>query len=154
MDIGKVFPSRYLKVADLKGKDVTAMIKEVKLEAVGKGQDSKPVAYFKGTDKGLVLNITNSKRIAAIAGSEDTDDWTGHKVTLYPTETEFQGDVVECIRVRLPKYSKPDPVKKPVKAKKVQEPEPDDPIPEPPSDVDVSADHDELDADEDPFDGV
>lgn len=133
MDIGKVFPGRYIKVGDLDGRDVVVTIKDVKLESVGQGQQSKPVAYFKGTDKGLVLNVTNSKRIATIAGSNNTDDWRGTKITLYGTETEFQGDVVECIRVRVQKREAPpvmDAIKKRTRRKAAStEPEPDDPIP-------------------------
>jgi len=152
MDIAKVFPGRYIKVGDLDGRDVVVVIKEVKLESVGQGQQSKPVAYFKGTDKGLVLNVTNSRRIAAIARSDDTDDWRGTKITLYGTETEFQGDVVECIRVRIPKVDKkpePAPKKQRAKAKTVEEL--DTPIPPPaePADEPESADHDSADDDED-----
>lgn len=131
-DIDKIFPSRYLKAADLDGREITVTIKDVKLENVGQTKDSRPVLYFRGTNKGLVLNVTNSKRIATMVGSKDTDDWEGHRIILYPTETEFQGDTVDCIRVKAPKGvtgngAKPA-VKKAKKTKPVVE-EPDDPIP-------------------------
>jgi len=159
MDIGKVFPGRYIKVGDLDGRDVVVVIKDVKLESVGQGQQSKPVAYFRGTDKGLVLNVTNSKRIAAIAGSNNTDDWRGTKITLYGTETEFQGDVVECIRVRVQKREAPpilETIAKKRRKPRSTEPEPDDPIPPPaeptePVDDAVTFDTDDL---EDPFSGA
>jgi len=150
-DIGKIFPSRYLKCSDLHGREITVTIKEIKVENVGQKKDMKPVAYFKNADKGMVLNVTNSKRIAMIAGSTDTDDWPGHKIVLYPTETEFAGEQVECIRVRSPKPAQTDAVapavKKPKKVAKPVLPEPDDPLPE-----HVEADEEEEVRDIDPDD--
>lgn len=160
MDIGRAFPSKYLKAADLGSGDVAVTIKEVRIEAVGQTKQDKPILYFKGAPKGLVLNQTNSKRIASIARSNDTDDWKGVKIVLYSTETEFQGDTVDCIRVRLQKSksaaSESVPVTKrnatkPIKSK---EPEPDDPIPDFPDEEPESADHDDPEPDEDPFSGA
>jgi hypothetical protein len=141
-NIGDMFPSRYLKCGDLDGREVTVTIEAVKIENVGQTKEAKPVLFFKGASKGMVLNRTNSKRIETIAGSSDTDDWTGKRIVLYPTETEFAGEVVECIRVRaISQPSKPaKPTKaaaKPQKKAKVVEPEPDDPLPEPGETADV-----------------
>lgn len=134
-DIGKLFPSRYLKVGDLDGREVTVTIKGVKMENVGQTKELRPVIYFKGTNKGMVLNVTNSKRIAKITNSSDTDDWSGHKIILYPSETEFQGETVECLRVKGQKKDaaveaiNERPAKKARGGKKSSEPEPDDPMP-------------------------
>jgi hypothetical protein len=59
-----------------------------------------PVVYFRGKDKGVVLNKTNGNKIAALVGSKDTEDWAGCQIRLYATETEFGGETVECIRVK------------------------------------------------------
>lgn len=99
-NINDAFPSSYLKAADLKGKPVALTIKEVKLQDVG--DDRKLVVYFKGTEKSLVLNKTNANSIAVVTGSEDTDDWTGKKITLYPMKTEYQGKRVPAIRIEEP----------------------------------------------------
>ena len=79
------------------------VIRGVKEEEVGRDKDTKPVLYFKGKEKGLVLNKTNSRTITKIIGTEETEDWTGREIVLYPTETEFAGEMVDCIRVRAPK---------------------------------------------------
>jgi hypothetical protein len=50
----------------------------------------------------MPLNMTNWDSVAAIAG-DDTDDWPGHRVELYPTTTTLRGNTVECTRVRAPK---------------------------------------------------
>lgn len=95
----QLYPSRYLKESDLRGRDVTVTIKRVDIVKIG--DDTKPVAFFEGKDKGLVLNKTMFNAIAKATGELDSDNWGGHRITLYPTETEFKGDTVACIRVRL-----------------------------------------------------
>lgn len=104
MNVNDAFPSKTLKASDLGNNLVTVTISHVEVEAMGRGKDAetKPVVYFAGKSKGLVLNKTNAKRIVEITGSPDTDHWKGHAITLYATETEFQGETVDCIRVKTP----------------------------------------------------
>lgn len=121
-----LFPSLYLREADLKGKDVTLTIEAVQLETLqmaGGRAETRPVVYFvetakkaetlpfedtkkmkdntsrKTTEKRLVLNKTNTKSIMKMHGNE-TDTWTGKKVTLYPTTTKFGKEMHTCIRIR------------------------------------------------------
>ena len=103
MRISEAFPSKYLKATDLQDRPVTLEISHVAEVDVGTASDPqvKPVLYFKGKDKGLVLNKTNASTIASKYGDE-CDDWTGHLVEIFPTTTQFQGKTVECIRVRIP----------------------------------------------------
>jgi hypothetical protein len=101
MNINGAFPSKWLKAADI-ADDTTLEIAGVDMEDVAGDGEAKPVVYFTGSDKGLVLNKTNSTAIAGLYGVE-TEDWVGKAVTLFPTQTEFQGKPVECIRVRLKK---------------------------------------------------
>lgn len=95
----QLYPSRYLKESDLKGHEVTVTIEKVEIVKVG--EDTKPVAHFEGKEKALVLNKTMFNAIAKATGELDSDNWAGHRITLYPTETEFKGETVACIRVRL-----------------------------------------------------
>jgi len=97
MDINGVFPSKYLKAADLQGRDVQVVMANVRIEDIGDGD--KPVLYFQGKEKGLVLNKTNANNIAILYGSE-TNNWIGKPVTLYSAWVDFQGRSVEAIRVR------------------------------------------------------
>lgn len=113
MNINTAFPSKYLKADDC-DEDVIVTITKVTMEDIGQGgkKESKPIVFFKEVTKGLVLNKTNAKMIAKMAGDDDTDHWTGVKVRLIATEVEFQGDLVMAIRVRSvskPKVSKPAP---------------------------------------------
>jgi hypothetical protein len=98
MRISAAFPSTYLKAADLQGRTVPVAIDRVELEEIG--GEHKPILYFQGKEKGLVLNKTNANNIAAVYG-DDTDDWIGGGIQLFPTMVDFQGRSVEAIRVRV-----------------------------------------------------
>ncbi len=94
----------YLFAFDLHGKDVTVTIDRVtagELTALGGRKSKKPLCFFReGKEKKpLAMNSTNCKTVAAMYGN-DTDDWIGKRITLYPTTTTMAGETVECIRVR------------------------------------------------------
>ena len=98
MDIQAAFPSTWIKASDLQGREVRVIIDRVIVEDVG--NEHKPVIYFQGKDKGLVLNRTNANAIAEMYGHE-TDGWTGKPIVIFPTQTDFQGRIVPAIRVKL-----------------------------------------------------
>lgn len=113
MNINTAFPSKYIKAAEVPEEGLALVIDRVDVEDVdGKGTH-KPVAYFRKAKKGLVLNVTNAKKIASLLGSQDTEEWAGKPVTLYQSETEYAGDTVACIRVRGAKAAAPKPEPKP-----------------------------------------
>lgn len=99
MRVSEAFPSQYLKAADLQEKQAAVQVERVDFEQIG--DDRKPVVYFKGKEKGLVLNKTNANNIAAVYGDE-TDDWLGADLVLFPTMVDFQGRSVPAIRVKIP----------------------------------------------------
>lgn len=99
MDYEQLFPGRFIKSADLAGRDVTLEIKAVRSEDI----DGKPKAIltFKGTKKELVMNRTNAESIKLMFGRE-TDEWIGKKVTFFPDTIAdpFNGGSTKAIRVR------------------------------------------------------
>lgn len=99
MRVSQAFPSNYLKAADLQDRAVRVTISGYKMEAIG--EDQKPVIYFKGKEKGLVMNKTNANNIAAEYG-DDMDNWQGKDIVLFSAWVDFQGKSVEAIRVRKP----------------------------------------------------
>lgn len=99
-NINTAFPSTYLKASDLGGREVVVTIDHVSFESVGRDREMKAVVHFQGKDKGMVLNKTNARKIAQLAGTDETDDWGGVKIKIYPTETEFGGETVDCIRIK------------------------------------------------------
>jgi hypothetical protein len=54
------------------------------------------------------MNKTCARVIKKAFGPE-TDSWVGKRIELYPTTCESFGDVVECIRVRIPNGSRSTP---------------------------------------------
>lgn len=116
MKIGSAFPGQYIKAADLQGKRVQVVIDRVEMEDIG--GETKPVLHFRGKERGLVLNKTNANAIWGITGSDETDEWGGVTVVLYPSKTDFQGKRVDCIRIDAPAQ--------PVKRQAAPRPEPVD----------------------------
>jgi hypothetical protein len=106
----QIFPSKYLKEPDLRGRDVQVTIDFA--ERVTLNQKPALLLHFQGKDKGLVINTTLYDQIVAATGEDDTDDWKGHTITLFPTTTEYQGKSMPVVRVRAQKPSgngKPQP---------------------------------------------
>lgn len=99
-NVNDYFPSNYLKASDLQGRELVVTIERVEFEAVGRDREMKAVVYFQGKQKGVVLNKTNAKKIIEISGSALTEEWPGTPIKIYPTETEFGGETVDCIRIK------------------------------------------------------
>lgn len=94
-------PSKWLKAKDLDGKPHLVTIKRFSVEKIG--DTDGPVVRFAEFDKSFGLNITNGQTIENITGSPDPKNWIGKRVVIYPTETDYAGSRVACIRVRAPK---------------------------------------------------
>ena len=124
----EAFPSRFFKAADITEEGLPLKIAKVEQEKVGPDQELKWVLYFKGHDKQLVLNGTNWDLIAAALREEDSDNWIGKTIELYPTQTQFGKKMVDCIRVR---RFRPAPAAsaRPAKAAPDGDPDLDDEIP-------------------------
>ncbi len=108
-DYESIFPSKYFKAADLDGQPKLVIISRWATEEVGKQRDHKPVLYFQGEDKALVCNVTNARTIAKILDTRDIDAWIGKEIVLYPTTTEFAGEMMDCIRVARKGAKPPQP---------------------------------------------
>src|SRR5690349_18637485 len=108
MRISSAFPGQYLKAADLQGREVTVTMDHVKQEDIG--GDHKPVLYFTGKERGLVLNKTNANNISYLYGDE-TEQWHGKPIILYAAMVDFQGKSVAAVRVKPPKTNgRADPI--------------------------------------------
>jgi hypothetical protein len=99
--------SKYMKASDLAGKEVTVKIRLSEVETLktldGK-ENTKAVLYFEPPHgkKGLPLNVTNLDSVYEITGETDTDDFVGHKITLYPTKATMGGKIHDAIRIKAP----------------------------------------------------
>ena len=97
--VAEAFPSSFLRAADLNNRTVKVAINKVIFEEIGKDKDKKPVMYFNGVKKGLVLNKTNAVTIAAMHGDQ-MEAWTGKEIEIFSMMVPFQGQNVAAIRVR------------------------------------------------------
>ncbi|MDR3634386.1 MAG: hypothetical protein P4L84_11325 [Isosphaeraceae bacterium] len=101
--ISEEFASNYLKPEDLGEEDKVftideAEIVEFKDRETGSVQKKVKVT-FRESDKALLLNATNRNTLVTLYGDE-TDEWEGKRITLYPSEVAFGGKLVPCIRVK------------------------------------------------------
>jgi hypothetical protein len=102
-----MYPRRYAIGEDLQGKPITLTIEKISREKMHPQPNSpeveKWVAYFKEARKGVVLNRTVAYQIAEFLGSEETDDWIGKRITLYPQPMTVAGRKVTAIRAQAAK---------------------------------------------------
>jgi hypothetical protein len=102
MRISDIFPSKYVRAADLNGRTITLTIKELRVEDMTNHsgeKERKPVLYFEKATKGLVLNRTNALIIAGLYGDE-SDAWRGKRISIYPARVKAFGQMQDAIRVR------------------------------------------------------
>jgi hypothetical protein len=101
VDWDELYPGRFIKASDLKGKNVTLTIASVDLEELegDKGKQIKGVVGFEKTEKQLALNKTNGICLKEMFGKK-VQGWVGKRVTLMPST--WNGD--DCIRI----YGSPD----------------------------------------------
>lgn len=123
MTRNQVYPSRWLKAADLSPDGEQITIREVTVEEIGEEREKKPVMSFDELDKELVVNMTNWTSIEELTGENDSDKWAGHAIKLVRVRVPFGGKNVEAIRVEPadPKPRRSLPAKaKPAKAKQAE----------------------------------
>jgi hypothetical protein len=98
MNYEAMFPSRFLKAADLQGKDQTVKIGGIKLEKMPDGK-VKGIVTFEGTDKEWLLNRSNAEALKLMWGVE-TNEWLHKRVTLCTRQIDAFGKSVPAIRVK------------------------------------------------------
>lgn len=96
VDWDELYPGRFIKAGEFKGKKPTLTIAAVKIEELvgDKGPQIKGVIGFKETDKSWALNKTNGICLRDMFGRH-VQEWVGKRVTLYAALWDGE----ECIRV-------------------------------------------------------
>src|SRR5262249_6354013 len=85
-------------------------------------EQRKMVLTFRETKKVLTVNVTNWDMIVLITGQEDSNNWAGHAIELYPDTTRVKSETKPCIRVRSPEQ----PELKPANVRPIPPYAPDD----------------------------
>lgn len=89
-DFDELYPGRFIKSGDLKGKDWTLTIARVYREELeGAKKERKGVLAFQETQKELVLNRTNGECIKAMFG-RSLPGWIGKRITIYPAKIQSE----------------------------------------------------------------
>ena len=87
------------------GQTVSVLIERIDFQTVHPrpGQEEiKPVMYFKGKQKGLILTNTNQDFLRTTFGDEITACY-GQRVTLHPVHKTVAGRDIDTILLALPK---------------------------------------------------
>ena len=103
-DFELMYPGRYIKGVEVKaaGRPVTLTIKRIepRHELKGKKGDTsefKPCLFFVETEKGAVLNRTNSETLASCFG-RDPRNWIGKRVVPCTESVRAFGRVRDALR--------------------------------------------------------
>ena len=109
MHFNEMFPSQWLKASDFDDGPQILTVHEVTREEIGQGKKraEKTIVYFEETQKGLVLNVTNGRCIADSYGPR-SENWIGGQVELFGTKVPFGSEMVDGIRLRIPKEPSAD----------------------------------------------
>jgi len=92
----------YLKSGDFP-KEQEVEVQSVSVEQFGREDDSerKAVVFFRGLEKGLVLNKINAETLRDIAGTPELDDWGGVKLIIFTDpNVQFSGKRVGGLRLK------------------------------------------------------
>lgn len=95
------------------GEEKVLTIKSASRELVkdekGRSEECLVVHWKQRDTKPMIINVTNAKAISKVAGSNYIEDWAGVTVSLFTTEVNAFGEIVEAVRIRqtAPKINKP-----------------------------------------------
>ena len=94
--------SKYLRAEDIK-QERKFRIKAVTEEMFERdgGKEKKLVLWFTNDERGLVLNKTNNRTLRGAFG-DDTANWIGKVIVVFPVMAEFRGKMTPGLRVRIP----------------------------------------------------
>jgi hypothetical protein len=98
----------FLKPIHLCGRTVSLTIARIQLEKLHphKGvEEIKPVLYFRGHEKGLILTSTNKDFLQDTFG-DSVQDCIGQDVTASPTKVRVGNKMVDTIVLGIPKAPK------------------------------------------------
>jgi hypothetical protein len=103
VSLANLFPGRFLKSEEMRGRDATLTISDVlieKMEDKKKGMVDRLILSFRETERQLLVNKTNAECMKGLFETDRPARWVGRKVTLYPVTVEAFGAPTLAIRVR------------------------------------------------------
>ena len=97
--VSDIYGGNWMTADDLAGREANVTIESVSVHDMNDGK-KKAALHFVGKDKALLLNVTNGNAIAELLGTDEMDEWEGHRIRLFVAKVDFQGKRVPAIRVK------------------------------------------------------
>jgi hypothetical protein len=95
------------------GSEVILTIRDARQEQVpddkGKKSDALVIHFVEPGWKPMILNATNSKTVAKLAGSPYVEKWKGTRIQLYTTKISAFGTETDALRIRTYAPQQPAP---------------------------------------------
>lgn len=99
INMNDAFPSKWLRADDIE-RETQVIIHDVTMEPIA-DDERKPVIWFEGYDKGMILNKTNANNVSGVYGP-DSDAWIGKPMSLATAMVDFQGKSTRALRLYPP----------------------------------------------------
>lgn len=100
-DTGKYTQSPFIKGDDLEEGERKVVTIKTAEEVDFPSGDKVPVISFLELEQKLTLNKTRIKKLVEILG-DDTDEWIGKKIAIYPIDVQFNGKTMPGVAVAAP----------------------------------------------------
>jgi hypothetical protein len=97
--VSEIYGGNWMTADDLAGREANVTIESVSVHDMNDGK-KKAALHFVGKEKALLLNVTNGNTIAELLGTDEMDEWEGHRIRLFVAKVDFQGKRVPAIRVK------------------------------------------------------
>ena len=100
-DVNQIYQGEFLRAAQLGGQTRRVTIESCPVEVLGQGEKAQQNIVLKlaRSKLRLPLNKTNALALSSAWGPM-TDNWIGKQVELRPEKVQFQGAMVDSIRVQ------------------------------------------------------
>jgi len=101
MNRREAFPSNFLKAEDLPPDGINVRLIDIKQEPFR--EQIKNIGTFQTPmgQKKFIINVTNWDLITALLGTDESNDWLGREIPIWPTTCQDENRKwVPCIRVR------------------------------------------------------
>ena len=100
------FPLKYFNAKAVKDNPQILVIEQEQLEDItdfktGK-TNSKSVLSFQHTPTRLILNGETWDQLCVVTGETDTARWPGHEIEFFCDQTDLNGALIDCVRIRKP----------------------------------------------------
>ncbi len=105
MKLSQMFPSKYLQAEDLPPNQNTIVTIERVYPAAARdrGGDSEPevkwMLKFREFRKAMSLWRTTGRSIEQVLGTDETEQWVGQQIAIYPSTYTSFGEIKPCINV-------------------------------------------------------